>query len=143
MARNHDGLARVPPTPSAVSPRKRLRAGGTAYWARWRADRRAWRGGRNVDAVDDPYRVNMRAHLIFDHIGQRANDQQIQALLQVLIRGAVRTESGETGIFALCEGRLDAGAGVIQHAHTCPHMNACDKPLCCTRQIKLDHFRRA
>ncbi len=65
-------------------------------------------GGQDADGADAEG-GEQRKHLILDHIGQRADDQQFAGAGG----GQGGHHCGEAGILALGEGRLDAGTGVV------------------------------
>ena len=60
--------------------------------------------------------VKEASELIFDDVGKRAHDKQ-RPLGIGFLNGQMRHERGETGVLALGERRLDAAAGIIEHAH--------------------------
>ncbi len=65
-------------------------------------------GGQEADVLDAHLRQKRQA-LVFHDVRQRADDEEIRVggFLQP------RDHRGQAGIFALCEGRLDARAGVV------------------------------
>ena len=92
--------------------------------------------GQHADR-GNAHRGEQRQGLVFHHIGQRADQQKFarRRLRQD------RDHGGQTGILALGEGRLDAGAGEVQH----PHMRRMPRtlPFGGLRKIQLDHLGRA
>ena len=100
------------------------------------ADLGGIRGAAGGQAADLLYSHGgqQRQRLIFDHIGQRADDQQ-------LARGGFaqrRDHGGKAGVLTLGEGRLDSRAGIVQH----PDMRGVfgRQPFGGLVQIQLDHF---
>ena len=96
----------------------------------------ARRGGEYGHRVDAEVEEEGQ-HLVLHHVGQRARDQK---LARVGLRQG-RDHRGEAGILALGEGRLDAGAGVVQHPH--PRRMAGREPFGRAGEIELDDLGRA
>ncbi len=82
----------------------------------------------------DAERLQERQRLILDHIGQRADQQQLARLTG----GQGGDHGGEASVFALGEGRLDAGAAVIVD----PDRRRVQRrePLGGAMQVELDHL---
>ena len=68
---------------------------------------------RGQDFGVDPHLGQQVDRLIFDHVGQRANQQE----LACVCFGQHRDHRGKAGVFALGEGGFDPGAGEVQHPH--------------------------
>ena len=68
-------------------------------------------GGKHADGADSEG-FEKRKHLVLDHVGQGADDEEFAR------RGLAqdRDHGGKRGILALGEGRLDPAAGIVQHA---------------------------
>jgi hypothetical protein len=93
-------------------------------------------GGKDPDRADAHLRQE-RHRLILHHVGQRTDEQKLPRL-----GGRKdRNHGGEAGVLALGEGRLDAGAGIVQD----PHMGRVDLRQTLRRagEVELDDLRRA
>ncbi len=84
-----------------------------------------------------PHRGQKRAHLVLDHVGQRADDEEARGVG----RGQRGDHGGEAGVLALGEGRLDARAGIGQHAHMGRVGGA--EAFGGAREVELDDLRGA
>ncbi len=88
----------------------------------------------------DAERIEQPAHLVLDHLGQRADHQQGWRRIGCR-RPHLRHQRGEAGILALGEGRLDAAAGVVQHPDA--GCAGAVQPLRRAREVELDDLGRA
>jgi hypothetical protein len=71
--------------------------------------------GREEGHGPDAERREQPPELVLDHVSEGTHDEQ-RAPGIGRFPGQVRDQGGEAGILALGEGRLDAAAGVVQHA---------------------------
>jgi len=123
--------------------RSRCRAPGLGeQHPRVRADRRQGLRATRREEVHRAHaeRVEHAAELVFDHVGQRADDQQRRRR----IGGGLRQRGHhrrEAGVLALGEGGLDAAARIRQHAHA--GVMLARQALRGARQVELDHLGRA
>ena len=83
------------------------------------ADRRQVGGAAHGEEANrrDAQHVEEAGELVLDDIGERADDQQRLRGIFGGSGGSVGNESGETGVFALRERRLNAAARIAQNAH--------------------------
>jgi len=93
-------------------------------------------GGQERDP-GNPDPVEKSPHLVFDHLGQGADNHQ----RRVPTRGHFRHERRQARILALRERRLDAAARIGENANARRVDPA--ESLSGTGQIQLDHLGRA
>ena len=98
----------------------------------------ARRGGGS--RVGDAHFGEQAAELVFDHIGERADDKQLFGR-GCGRSGALRDERREARVLALGEARLDAAARIVEHARVAGVLGieSCGG----LGQIELDDFGRA
>ena len=83
--------------------------------------------------------IEQPLELVFNNVGQGAHDQERR--LGFIARRHGRDQSSQTGIFPLGEGGLDAAPRVVENPDG--GFKLPRKALGGTRQIELDHLRRA
>ena len=111
MARQ-DASRRAPRGARGVA-QERLRQKEDGVWT----DRQDGVGASHREEMHgaDAERVKQTRELILDDIRKRADNHQVRPRIRAFVRKG-RDERGEAGVLALREGRLDAAAGIGQHA---------------------------
>ena len=90
----------------------------------------------------DAHGCQQAAELVFDHIRQRADDQQRRTVVGGQIRvGQFGGKRCQAGVLSLCERRLDAAARVVEHPHL--RHELLRQSSGSAMQIELDDLRRA
>ena len=111
--------------PRARAPCRRGTAApaGSACWRRPAAARRRGAAAGSAPARC-PVRANSRRELVLDDIGAARRRPAARAALRRGECGSVGHQRGQAGVFALREGRLDAAAGIVEHAHAAANVAA-------------------